>query len=215
MRPKNPETSVEKNAEKAQLPLTAEHWELLQEMILLEGSESLSLTEEVEARFTAQEEGKFSLLIAVNGLDALHFCWQEVDGVFDVDHRIVQPQFRGNGYATKFLQMLEQRCLRKALKSGTRQLFMMDTHQESIVKLGQKIGMQLTKGQDRYHQFQKHPEKFRVLEDSTIVDDNDYALNLRVTKLIEPVENAERNPDGVIKFARNNVFELLSAPLAA
>lgn len=197
----------EKNSSE-QLPILSQDWELIEEMILSsEEAEALKLNDRIEIRFSNPSEHEFSFLISFDGLDAIHFCWKEVDGCFDIDHRLVNPRFRGNGYATKMLNFLMNRCQRLANKGG-RQLFMMDTHKESIVRLAKKVGMQLTKGQMHYEQFQKHPEKFSVLDDSTIVGPEGYALNLRMTKIIEPVSHEVQE---VLHEERAKIFQLFTS----
>ena len=140
----------------------------------------------LEIRFTPMDKHTYSLLLAYQSRDIFHFMWTEVDGVIDLTHRIVHQAHRGQGFATKIIQGLEERVNKLAENNKTPYLMMIDTSQLSVLKLGEKLGMKVTQGRDACQKL----EQFKIDENTHLSDENGYRIMFRLSKLIRPLSQS-------------------------
>ena len=140
-----------------------------------------------ELRFVPMQDQTYSLLLSKSGIDVFHFMWTEVEGLVNITHRIVNPEYRGQGIGSKVMQMIVDRLQRQADAQQQSIHLMMETNQLSVVGLGLRSDMQLTQGQEVYAELMKKTCTFHMDPVSTVVSDaNDYAQFFRLSRAVKP-----------------------------
>ena len=166
--------------------LSARDWQLM-EYITLDAQEfQQARFGDFEFRFVPMVDQTFSALLSYRGIDVFHFMWTEVDGLVEITHRLVNPEFRGQGLATKAMEMLGQRVQSLSNAKQSRYSLSMETSQLSVVKLALKSGMQLTQGADIFKTLSGAQDRYRVDEKSHVRDGNNYGVVFRLSKAFQP-----------------------------
>src|SRR5690606_33849933 len=129
------------------LEISSLYWQQMKEIIFSEWAyKKVRLSDDLEFRFVPMPEQSFSALLSYKGIDVFHFMWTEVDGLINITHRIVHPDFRGQGIATAMVQAIEERAQQLANAKQTPWYLLIETSQLSVVNLGKKCGMKVSKG---------------------------------------------------------------------
>lgn len=189
------------------MQLTSGHWRAIKRVVThAQEFTKMELSRDLELRFVPMEENSFSVLISYQNLDMAHFMWQEVEGLVNITHRIVNPLFRGHGIGTELMYVIEQRLQLESNRKQQPIHLMMETSQLSVVGLGLRRGMQITKGLDDYRKAQNGA--YAVDPNTHVVDENGYRLQFRVSKVIQPLDAR------IISFrdhARQDILKVLRA----
>jgi len=165
------------------LELLPSHWTRMKEIIFSEWDyQKVKLAEDLEFRFIPMPEQSFSALLSYKGIDVFHFMWTEVEGLIDITHRIVHPDFRGQGIATKMMAAIEERAQQLASAQQLPTHVMIETSQLSVVNLAKKCGMSISKGKEVLEDLQDYV----VDENTHVVDKNGYRMMFRLSKRILP-----------------------------
>lgn len=168
--------------------LTTSQWDEMKEMIASSKDfTKLRWESGLEFRFIPMEKQTFSALLSYQGLDVFHFMWTEVKGVVDIDHRIVNPKYRGKGIASQVMEAIQQRVQALANADELAYFLMMETSQLSVIKFGAKMGMKLTKGRQIFDEIQSGDHGYGIDENTHITDQRNYRLIFRVSQLFQPV----------------------------
>jgi GNAT superfamily N-acetyltransferase len=142
----------------------------------------IKLSEDLEFRFVPMPEQSFSALLSFRGIDVFHFMWTEVEGLIEITHRIVHPDFRGQGIATAMMSAIEERAQQLADAKQVPFQIMLETSQLSVVNLGKKCGMKVSKGGT----ILENLEKYKTDENSHVLNENGYQMMFRLSKKISP-----------------------------
>lgn len=195
-----------------QLKLRSQDWESM-EAAFIDAEEFQKLEfGDFEMRFVPMADQSYSLLLSKNGIDVFHFMWTEVEGLTDITHRIVNPEFRGQGIGSQVMQMIMNRLQKKADAHQKAVHLMMETSQLSVVGLGLRSGMQLTKGKEAYEELVNKSQKFHMDPETTkVVDSNNYAQLFRLSRVLKPEPKLLRSYQ---QYTRNNIFQVFTAKAA-
>ncbi|MGE3279341.1 MAG: GNAT family N-acetyltransferase [Candidatus Altimarinota bacterium] len=165
------------------LELLPSHWARMKDVLFSEWEyQKVQFSDELEFRFIPMPEQSYSALLSYKGIDVFHFIWTEVDGLIDITHRIVHPDFRGQGIATQMMQAIEERAQQLANAQQSPTHLMLETSQLSVVNLGKKCGMEVSAGSEAL----EHLEQYRVDENTNVLNKNGYKMNFRLSKRILP-----------------------------
>lgn len=189
------------------MQLTPGHWRAIKRVVThAQEFTKMELSKDLELRFVPMEDNSFSILLSYQNLDMAHFMWQEVEGLVNVTHRIVNPVFRGQGIGTELMYAIEQRLQKQANEHNSSIHLMMETSQISVVKLGLRRGMKLTKGVEDFQM--ALAGKYDLDDNTHVTDENGYRLQFRVSKAIQPLDAR------IISFrdhARQDILKVLRA----
>jgi GNAT superfamily N-acetyltransferase len=194
------------------LELNSKHWEKIRQ-ILKTGEEyqCVEIGEDLEFRFFPLPHAGYSALLSYKHKDVFHLMWEEVSGLINVSHRIVNPAFRGQGIGTEMLYALEQRVQELSNKDKVRYSLMIETTQLSVVKLGVKRGMLVTMGKHSFKELEAGKGGYQVDEKTHVSRKNGKLVPFRVSKAFTPLQKP------IIRFTdatRTNVLQILKLKAA-
>lgn len=186
--------------------LHGSHWEQMKNIIFSEWDyKKIKLSPDLEFRFFPMPKQSYSALLSFQGQDVFHFMWTEVDGMIDITHRIVHKDFRGLGIATSMMKALEDRAQQLADAKQVPFNIMIDTSQISVINLGKKCGMKISKGQEILNNI----EKYIIDENTHVLDENSYQMMFRLSKRIIPTKKSEF--EIAQSYTRINILQVLAA----
>jgi len=190
------------------LEISSLYWQQMKEIIFSEWAyKKVRLSDDLEFRFVPMQEQSFSALLSYKGIDVFHFMWTEVDGLINITHRIVHPDFRGQGIATAMVQAIEERAQQLANAKQTPWYLLIETSQLSVVNLGKKCGMKVSKGSEVL----EHLEKYQTDENTHILSENGYQMMFRLSKKVVPEKKS--NFETALNSIRIDILRVL-APAA-
>lgn len=194
------------------LELNSHHWKQIRE-IMKDGEEyqSVELGENLEFRFFPLPHSGYSALLSYKNRDVFHLMWEEVSGLINVSHRIVNPAFRGQGIGTEMLYALEQRVQTLSNRDQVRYSLMIETTQLSVVKLGVKRGMAVTMGKQSFKDLESGENGYHLDEKTHVSKSDGKLVPFRVSKAFTPLQKP------IIRFSdatRTNVLQVLKLKAA-
>jgi len=180
------------------------HWSQIKSILFSEWDyKKVKLSEDLEFRFIPMPEQSYSALLSYRGIDVFHFMWTEVDGLIEITHRIVHPDFRGQGIATQMMRAIEERAQQLANAQQFPTHLMIETSQLSVVNLGKKCGMTVSVGSEALENL----EQYRIDENTHVLNENGYKMHFRLSKRILPEEtSALENARSLIRLDVLNVL---------
>lgn len=157
-------------------------WEAMQSLIIFGSEEqSVRLSAEHEFRFLKTREHEYSLVLADTQVNIFHFVWKEVDGNVELTHRIVHPDFRRRGIASKLMSLLQERVQRLANEQQQPYRFGLQTSQLSVIKLCEKMGLRMTEGREHFEKL-----RFDVEPTTTHLVHRGFRINFSMAQIIQP-----------------------------
>jgi len=195
----------------SKLDITTKQWQDIDSLIVYSHEEQeYHLNSDTVFRFSQPQKNTYSALLSVNNLDAFHFMWRELPGVIDITHRIVKSDYRRQGIAQKMLKNIISRAHRLANQDQRPYLVIMETEQLVVVKLAQKAGLSVSKGQKTLQDLQINPDNYTIDEKSYIADHNNYLQQFRLSKLITPTSGLLNSR---LTETRESLIDLLLSPV--
>lgn len=195
-----------------QLQLTSQHWDQIKEVLkTADDYQRIELDQDLEFRFFPLPQAGYSALLSYKNRDVFHLIWEEVDGLINVTHRIVNPLYRGQGIGTEMLYVLEQRVQALSNRDQLRYSLMIETSQISVVKLGIKRGMQVTLGKDVFEDLESGEEGFHVDDLTHVTTPEGKKAAFRISKAFTPLQAP------ILKFTdltRTTVLQVLNTKAA-
>lgn len=174
-------------------------------------SEVLNLSNGMEFRFFALPHAGFTAKLCKENKDVAHFIWEEVSGLVNISHRIVTPEYRGQGIGSEMLYALEQRVQWLSNQERARFSLMIETSQESVVRMGLKRGMSVTQGKQEWQDFDQQRGYFSQDEKTHIFDENGNRVQFRLSKAFVPMEAEIINFSDMIRTQVVSVLKLKAA----
>ncbi len=194
------------------LQLTPTHWEKIKQVMKTsEAYQCVQLGENLEFRFFPLPQSGYSALLSYKNLDVFHLIWEEVSGLINVSHRIVNPAFRGQGIGTEMLYALEQRVQALSNRDALRYSLMIETTQLSVVKLAVKRGMAVTMGKQSFKDLEAGENGYHLDEKSHVSKNDGQLVPFRVSKAFTPLQKP------IIRFSdatRTSVLQVLKQKAA-
>lgn len=169
--------------------LTSAHWRKIKDLII-NGDEyqTLQLEENLECRLVPLNVEGWSVILAHNNRDVFHFMWEEVTGLVNISHRIVNPDYRGQGIASEVLYAIEQRVQRQSNQHNVRYSLMIETTQLSVVKLGLKRGMTVTRGKGAFDKKTQLRKGLSLEAKTHVVNQQGQRVPFRLSKPFVPTQ---------------------------
>jgi GNAT superfamily N-acetyltransferase len=190
------------------LEITSSHWRQMKEIIFSEWDyKKTKLSTDLEFRFIPMPNQSYSALLSYRGVDVFHFMWTEVDGIMEITHRIVHPDFRGQGIGTAMMSAIEERAQQLADAKQIPIHLLLETSQLSVVNLGKKCGMTVSKGKSVLD----HLENYNMDENSHVRNENGYQMMFRLSKKVSPEKKSHL--DLALSSFRIDILKVL-APAA-
>lgn len=194
------------------LQLTSQHWEQIRDIMKTsEEYQCVDLGKDLEFRFFPLPHSGYSALLSYKHKDVFHLIWEEVSGLINVSHRIVSPDFRGQGIGTEMLYALEQRVQELSNRDQVRYSLMIETTQLSVVKLAIKRGMAVTMGKHSFAELEAGEKGYHLDEKTHVSKTDGKLVPFRVSKAFTPLQRP------IITFAemtRMNVLDILNLKAA-
>ena len=140
----------------------------------------------LEFRFVPMVDQTKSALLSYGGIDVFHFMWTEVDGLVEITHRLVNPQFRNQGIGSRVMEMIADRVQALSNARQSRYSLSLETSQFDVAKLALKSGMLMTQNAEVFGELTQDQGRYRLDEHSHVRDLNNYQVVFRLSRAFQP-----------------------------